>query len=128
MADRIGSISLNTRGAYYSLSQDDNLRLDSTRNLRTTSIHTTNNTLCLLAKARRIQQRYKLVIDGLVHVCRVPHAKNIIEKIRFSRFLRRWEEHYIQLAQNEILSQTVRILFLLSKKNKNKSIYIYSIY
>jgi len=119
MADRLGSISLNTRGAYYSLSQDENLHLDTTRNLRTNSLHTTsaittttnnNNTLCLLANARRNQQRYKLIVDGLVHVCRVPHAKNIIEKIRFSRFLRRWEEHHIKLAQNEILSDTVRVI------------------
>jgi hypothetical protein len=46
-----------------------------------------------------------------VQVCRVPHARNIIEKIRFSRFLRRWEDHYIILANNEILSQTVRFSF-----------------
>lgn len=56
---------------------------------------------------RQNQQRYKLILDGSVQMCRVPHAKNIIEKIRFSRFLRHWEEHHITLASNEIIAQPV---------------------
>jgi hypothetical protein len=61
----------------------------------------------MLVNGRRIQQRYKLLTDGIVQICRVPHAKNIIEKIRFSRFLRRWEEHHIYLEQSGITSETV---------------------
>ncbi|CAF4560779.1 unnamed protein product [Rotaria socialis] len=60
----------------------------------------------MLINGRPIQQRYKLLNDGLMQVCRVPHARNIIEKIRFSRFLRRWEDHHLTLEHNEILSDT----------------------
>lgn len=59
-------------------------------------------------------QRYKLILQGSIQICRVPHAKNFIEKIRFSRFLRRWEEHSIQLENGEILSKTVK-----KKREKN---------
>lgn len=65
--------------------------------------------LSMLIHGRRVQQRYELLTSGSVQVCRVPHAKNIIEKIRFSRFLRRWEDHDITLAHNEISSETVGI-------------------
>ena len=121
MEDRLGSacssLSLNVgdqRAGYYPLSQHDNTNRTSTGNAisavanSTVPSVTTAHTLCMLVNARRVQQRYKLLVDGLVQVCRVPHAKNIIEKIRFSRFLRRWEEHHIQLEQNEISSETVR--------------------
>ena len=105
------SLSLNAvdaRGAYYSLNQHDNVSFTSPSNAAAaTANSTTANTICMLVNGRRVQQRYKLLLDGLVQVCRVPHAKNIIEKIRFSRFLRRCEEHHIHLEQNEILSATV---------------------
>ena len=61
---------------------------------------------------RQNQQRYKLLLDGSVQMCRVPHAKNIIEKIRFSRFLRHWEEHHITLASNEIVAEMVSSSFI----------------
>ena len=119
MEDRLGSdsssLSVNAgdqRGAYYPLSQHDNLDRTSAGNVislvANSPASSTSNHLCMLVNGRRIQQRYKLLTDGLVQVCRVPHAKNIIEKIRFSRFLRRWEEHHIQLEHNEICSRTVR--------------------
>lgn len=99
MAHHLGSSSC---GIYY-----DSLSLKSSNNLATGPVHSTANGLCLSANGRRNQQRYKLVTDGVVQICRVPHAKNIIEKIRFSRFLRRWETHYINLNQNDISSETV---------------------
>ena len=119
MEDRLGSdfssLSVNAedqRGAYYPLSQHDHLDRTSAGNVislvANSPASSTSNHLCMLVNGRRIQQRYKLLADGLVQVCRVPHAKNIIEKIRFSRFLRRWEEHHIQLEHNEICSRTVR--------------------
>lgn len=119
MEDRLGSdsssLSVNAgdqRDAYYPLSQHDHLDRTSAGNViclvANSPASSPSNHLCLLANGRRIQQRYKLLTDGLVQVCRVPHAKNIIEKIRFSRFLRRWEEHHIQLEHNEICSRTVR--------------------
>jgi hypothetical protein len=120
MEDRLGSLTLNgvdTRGTYY------NRSVKSSSNIAAASANsTTTNGICMLANGHRVQQRYKLLTDGPVQVCRVPHAKNIIEKIRFSRFLRRWEEHYITLTHNQILSETVcsnrRYL-------KNKMIYLF---
>jgi len=117
MEDRLGSVSsslslnaVDIRDTYYPLHQNDNLNFTSSSKGANAAAanSTTTNALCMLVNGRRVQQRYKLLTDGLVQVCRVPHARNIIEKIRFSRFLRRWEDHYIILANNEILSQTVR--------------------
>ncbi len=121
MGDRLrstsSSLSLNAvdiRGTYYTaLSQNDNLTLEpSTCAAAAVAANpTTPSTLCVLVNGRRIQQRYKLLTDGPVQICRVPHAKNIIEKIRFSRFLRRWEDHHINLEHTEISSEIVRISF-----------------
>ncbi|CAF3906067.1 unnamed protein product [Rotaria sp. Silwood2] len=108
-SNAISSVSLSSgdrRGRYYSLGHNDNISLASPSNncAAATASATTANTLCMLVNNRRIQQRYKLLTDGVVQVCRVPHAKNIIEKIRFSRFLRRWEDHHINLGHSEITS------------------------
>jgi hypothetical protein len=113
----ISSLSLPTgdrRCRYYSLDHDDSLNDSLPRNssARSASSATTPSTLSLLVVDRRVQQRYKLLTEGVVQVCRVPHAKNIIEKIRFSRFLRRWEDHHINLNPSEITSETVRSLIL----------------
>ncbi|CAF4452233.1 unnamed protein product [Rotaria sp. Silwood2] len=54
--------------------------------------------------------RYQLLTDGHVQIYRIPRAKNIIEKIRFSRFFHRWEDHHICLEQSEITSSTVNTL------------------
>jgi hypothetical protein len=110
-SNAISSLSLPTgdrRGRYYSLDHNDCLNDVSPRNGsgRSASSATTPSTLSLLVADRRVQQRYKLLIEGVVQVCRVPHAKNIIEKIRFSRFLRRWEDHHINLESSEITSET----------------------
>ncbi|CAF5079499.1 unnamed protein product, partial [Rotaria sp. Silwood1] len=119
MGDRLGSTSnslllnpVDTCNAYYSLSQDDNISLAPPSNVSTTvatnstTNPTTSSTLCMFIDGRPIQQRYKLLTDGLMQVCRVPHARNIIEKIRFSRFLRRWEDHHLTLEHNDISSNT----------------------
>ena len=111
MEHRLGSASscrslnaIDDRAAYHPLRQHDNLSLASPSKLRAA---TATNGLGMLVNGRRTLQRYKLLSDGLVQVCRVPHAKNIIEKIRFSRFLRRWEHHYIYLDHNQLVSSTV---------------------
>lgn len=114
----ISSLSLPTgdhRDRYYSLGHHDSISVSLPRNncLRTVSNGVTPSALSLLVVDRRIQQRYKLLTEGLVQVCRVPHAKNILEKIRFSRFLRRWEDHYITLDQSDILSRNVRIYLIM---------------
>lgn len=123
---------IDSRARYYSLGHNDMIDLSSATNNRlidennaispssgssstakATTIPIATTTMMssvspLSLNARRLQQRYKLLSAGSVQICRVPHAKNIIEKIRFSRFLRRWEEHQIQLNSSEILSSTVR--------------------
>ncbi len=118
----VSSLSLNAvdiRGTCYSLNQHDNLVRASSSNAATAAANSTaTNALCMLVNGHRVQQRYKLLTDGLVQVCRVPHAKNIIEKIRFSRFLRRWEDHHIHLVHNEILSKTVCFLMNFFLNNK----------
>lgn len=112
-SNAISSLSLSiedTRGHYYSLSQNDSISLGTpaTSCAAAAAATTTPSALCMLVNGRRVQQHYKLLTDGVVQVCRVPHAKNIIEKIRFSRFLRRWEDHHIHLGQSEITSDNVR--------------------
>ena len=110
-SNAISSLSLPTsgdrRGRYYSLDHSESRSSITPRNLSERA-KPTSSALSLLVWDQRIQQRYKLLIDGVVQICRVPHAKNIIEKTRFSRFLRRWEDHHIHLDQNEIHSKTVR--------------------
>jgi hypothetical protein len=125
-SNAVSSLSLSSgdrRGRYYSLGHTDSINVVLSRNncSEAASDPTTPSTLALLVADRRIQQRYKLLTDGVVQVCRVPHARNIIEKIRFSRFLRRWEDHHIHLEQSDIASKTVRflyiyILYLIKKK------------
>ena len=115
-SNAVSSLSLSvrdSRGRYASLGHNEMISLASpskayseTAAAAAASSHMPS-TLCLLANGRRIQQRYKLLAGGPVQVCRVPHAKNIIEKIRFSRFLRRWEDHPINLDQCDIRSTTV---------------------
>jgi len=123
-SNAISCLSLSSgdnRGRYCSFDHNDTISLvsASTNCVAAASCSPTPNALCMLVNGRRIQQHYKLLIDGVVQVCRVPHAKNIIEKIRFSRFLRRWEEHHINLEQSEITSKTVSFDFLLQIFNRN---------
>jgi hypothetical protein len=117
-SNAVSSLSLSAgdnRGHYYSFDRTDTISLvsASTNCLAASACSAAPNALCMLVNGRRIQQHYKLLIDGVVQVCRVPHAKNIIEKIRFSRFLRRWEEHHINLEHSEITSEIVRFYFVL---------------
>ena len=111
----ISSLSLSVgdhRGCYYSLSSNDtkSLRSSSDNCAAITTNSTTFGTSCMFINGHRSQQRYKLITSGVVQMCRVPHAKNIIEKIRFSYFLRRWKDHHIDLEHSEISSKTVSFI------------------
>ncbi|GBL84999.1 hypothetical protein AVEN_42245-1 [Araneus ventricosus] len=53
--------------------------------------------------------RFKLVYEGLVHVCRLNHTRTVISKLLSSRFLRRWEGHHVILDDNFITSRNVSI-------------------
>jgi hypothetical protein len=99
---------LDKRDDYMSLSHNEQIQRVSTSNGLVNVASSTTNSFNYQCLTHHSHQRYKLLLDGLVHVCRVPHAKNLIEKIRFSRFLRRWEEHHIFLEHNRITSRIVR--------------------
>lgn len=58
-------------------------------------------------KQRVITQRYKLLVEGDVHVCKLPHSRNVLSKILNSKLLRRWKAHRLVLTETEILSTTV---------------------
>lgn len=64
-----------------------------------------------LAK-RIINQRYKLIGEGDVHVCKLPHSQNVFSKILNSKLLRRWKGHRLVLNETEIFSTTVIYDFL----------------
>ncbi|XP_035210490.1 C-Maf-inducing protein-like, partial [Stegodyphus dumicola] len=49
--------------------------------------------------------RFKLVHEGLVHVCRLNHTRTMISKLLSSRFLRRWEGHHVILDESYITSR-----------------------
>lgn len=53
------------------------------------------------------QQRFKLIHEGDIHVCRLDHRRTIYSKIMNSKYLRRWESHHIILGTNEIQSSMV---------------------
>lgn len=61
--------------------------------------------------------RFKLLHEGLVHVCRLNHTRTVISKLLSSRFLRRWEGHYIILEDSYITSRNVSIRYMLLSVN-----------
>jgi hypothetical protein len=63
-----------------------------------------------LINSNKLNQRYKLLTEGDVYVCRLPHSRNVISKILNSKLLRRWKSHRLVLTDTEIYSTTV-ILF-----------------
>jgi len=55
-------------------------------------------------------QRYKVLFDADVQVCRVPRRKNIIDKIRF-RCFDRWQDYHFSLEPTQIISTTVGFFY-----------------
>ncbi|CAL8096913.1 unnamed protein product [Orchesella dallaii] len=51
-------------------------------------------------------QKFKLLSDGDVQVCRVKHGKNLVDKVIGSKLLRRWETHHLYLNDACISSKT----------------------
>ena len=51
--------------------------------------------------------RYSLITEGEVQVCRINHHKSLLQKIIYSRPLRKWEAHKIVLSDNHLHSTTV---------------------
>ena len=55
--------------------------------------------------------RCKLLHEGNIQLCRLNHTRTIVSKIMNSKYLRRWESHYLILGISEIRSAEVRFLF-----------------
>jgi hypothetical protein len=74
------------------------------KNNKNTITANTNNSL---NSNKHSQQRYKLLAEGEVNVCKLPNTKNVISKILNSKLLRRWKSHHIILTDTELYSTTV---------------------
>ena len=74
-----------------------------------TSIINNNSCVNLINNARKMAQRFKLLLEGDVHVCKLQHSRNVISKILNSKLLRRWKAHRIILTDTEIYSTNVII-------------------
>jgi hypothetical protein len=109
--DAISSISSFTEdnhGHCSIIRHNDNISLALPSNCTTVATGaTTTNTHCMLNNDHHVQQRYTVLADVDVQVCRVPRRKNIIDKICFSRCFRHWQGHHISLEQSQIISTTV---------------------
>ena len=63
-----------------------------------------------------LQQRFKIINEGDIQVCRLNHTRTIVSKIMNSKYLRRWEGHHIILGENEIESTLVSLQMLTCQK------------
>jgi hypothetical protein len=79
------------------------------KNNKNTITTNTNN----LNSNKHSQQRYKLLAEGEVNVCKLPNTKNVISKILNSKLLRRWKSHHIILTDTELYSTTVSLCLFL---------------
>lgn len=52
-------------------------------------------------------QRFKLLVEEDIQLCRLNHTRTIVSKIMNSKYLRRWESHHLVLGENDIYSSTV---------------------
>lgn len=52
-------------------------------------------------------QRYKLIQNGVISLCKSPHSRNVLSKILNMRILRRWKQHKLILADTEIFAISV---------------------
>lgn len=52
-------------------------------------------------------QRFKLLLEGDIQLCRLDHTRTVVSKIMNSKYLRRWESHHLNLGNSEIFSTTV---------------------
>ena len=62
-----------------------------------------NNSNCI----KKNFQRYKLIVEGDVHICKLPNSRNYISKILNSKLLRRWKTHRLILTDTEMFSAAV---------------------
>jgi len=55
--------------------------------------------------------KYKLIHAGEMQLCRLNHTRTVVSKIMNSKYLRRWENHYVNLGRSSIYSNTVCQIF-----------------
>ena len=99
------------------LENEDRIQSDNEQNQNsywvcnvTNSPRNTANSPPNLVKNRpSVNQRYKLINEGEIQICRLNHTRTIVSKIINSKYLRRWESHRIILGQNEITSSMVSV-------------------
>ncbi len=63
---------------------------------------------------KKSTQRYKMLLEGDVQVCKLPYSRNVIGKILNSKLLRRWKNHRLVLTDTEIYSTTVSFIYFLN--------------
>lgn len=51
-------------------------------------------------------QRFKLLFEGDIQLCRLDHTRTVVSKIMNSKYLRRWESHHLVLGSSEMFSTT----------------------
>lgn len=57
--------------------------------------------------SKKLMQRFKLIVEGDVNICKLTHNKNVFTKILSSKLLRRWKAHRLTLQNSGIISATV---------------------
>lgn len=106
------NMELSTKGQpIFNCLNDDDLILNNKKNIdkNINSFNTKSNEI--LKNNYKLTQRYKLIVEGEVNLCRLTHTKNVFTKLFSSKLLRRWKTHRLFLRNSGIYSTTVnRIL------------------
>lgn len=89
---------------------DEKILLNNSKiisNLKTSLNIINNNNL-----NKKSSQKFKMLLEGDVQVCKLPYSRNVISKILNSKLLRRWKTHRLILTESDIYSTTVGLSFL----------------
>lgn len=78
--------------------------ISTTDNSNSINTMSSSSTLPVPTKPMITGPKYKLITEGEIQVCRLNHTRTIVSKIMNSKYLRRWENHHLILASNEIRS------------------------
>jgi hypothetical protein len=80
----------NSNNANTSVLGSDKSNLNSTNNklLINNLLINNNNNIYASTNNKKLTQRYKLIVEGDVHVCKLPNTRNVISKILNSKLLK----------------------------------------
>ena len=123
LGDPVGCSSTDTRQDEAESSNDE---IDSIPNniwnLSASNSPQTPRTPTYLVKTKPSStQRYKLIHEGDIQLCRLNHTRTIVSKIMNSKYLRRWESHHVLLEKNEIKSSLVSNTFMFYPSHVSRS-------